>query len=776
MAIRLTGMMSGLDTESIIKGIVDAEKLKNKRVTDKQTLLTWKQEKWKELNTKLYKLYTDDLNKMRLQGSYLTKKVSSSNENLLEVTGGTTAPTGAHTISITALASSQYVTGGQITKDGVTEKTTLASLGLGGNDSTNVVIKITNGTAENNLIVSSTTTLGDFVKACKNVGLNASYDSTQKRLFISSKTSGSTNAFTISTGVISSSAADALTSIKTLVNNSALTSTEQASVTAALKTLEGTTAENPDPSAITLETLYSKAINNEKSTDVIEQAKITALKTLRDLALKKVDTDSKNKAIAIVKDGIKTNIIDSYTDRDETMFNKITAEVTDDYTIASDDKTQIIKERYAVYENIKKQYIKQSGLTEDELKSEENATKYTEILKKAEEQYGKLTSTQKTSAMNSIVNNEYNSTEKITVGGNQITKAAYYQDLVATEYQRIITSESENPITDASDQLLTNLKAYSPFSVITTGTDGSLLSNIGLGYIDGSQIASTDPNAMNVVKATNSSIVLDGATITGTTNTILVNGLTLNLKGQTTGSETVSFNVSSNTKDTYDMVKKFISSYNDILKEMNNSYYAPSAKGYDPLSDDEKDAMTDDQIEKWETKIKDSVLRRDTTMGSVLTSMKNAMQTSVEVNGKKYSLSSYGIQSSMDYTEKGLLHIYGNADDAVYSAENDKLMKALEEDPDTVMKVLSGISKNLYDAMSDKMKAIPNVSSALTFYNDKTMEKQQTAYKKQIAVLEAKVVALENKYYKQFAAMETAMAKLQSQSNALAGMLGTSNK
>ena len=61
MPIRLSGMMSGLDTDTLIKGIMDAERFKNKRVSDKQTLLTWKQDKWKELNTKLYKLYTDEI-------------------------------------------------------------------------------------------------------------------------------------------------------------------------------------------------------------------------------------------------------------------------------------------------------------------------------------------------------------------------------------------------------------------------------------------------------------------------------------------------------------------------------------------------------------------------------------------------------------------------------------------------------------------------------------------------------------------------------------------
>jgi len=74
------------------------------------------------------------------------------------------------------------------------------------------------------------------------------------------------------------------------------------------------------------------------------------------------------------------------------------------------------------------------------------------------------------------------------------------------------------------------------------------------------------------------------------------------------------------------------------------------------------------------------------------------------------------------------------------------------------------------------MKAIPNVRSALTFYNDKEMIKQKTEYEKQIAKLEKKLKEMEDKYYKQFAAMESALAKMQEQSNALAGMLGLNTK
>ena len=203
---------------------------------------------------------------------------------------------------------------------------------------------------------------------------------------------------------------------------------------------------------------------------------------------------------------------------------------------------------------------------------------------------------------------------------------------------------------------------------------------------------------------------------------------------------------------------------------MNDLYYAESARGYDPLSDDEREAMTDDQIEKWETKIKDSLLRRDNTLGSLMTSMKNALLTSVEVDGKKYSLSSFGVGTSSNYLERGLLHIQGDSEDSTYASYTNKLMNALEEDPDTVMQVFSGVAKNLYSAMQDKMKKT-SLSSALTFYNDVYMKNQITALNKQISKEEDALTDLEDKYYDQFSAMETALAKLQSQQSSLSAYL-----
>jgi predicted neuraminidase len=93
------------------------------------------------------------------------------------------------------------------------------------------------------------------------------------------------------------------------------------------------------------------------------------------------------------------------------------------------------------------------------------------------------------------------------------------------------------------------------------------------------------------------------------------------------------------------------------------------------------------------------------------------------------------------------------------------------DDPDKVMEVMNKIASNLYKTLSDDMKS-STLRSALTLYNDKEMTNQIKDYKSDLSTLEDKLQDVENRYYKQFSAMETAMAKLNSQSSSLASMLG----
>lgn len=285
-------------------------------------------------------------------------------------------------------------------------------------------------------------------------------------------------------------------------------------------------------------------------------------------------------------------------------------------------------------------------------------------------------------------------------------------------------------------------------------------------------------------------IVLNGVKYTNTTNDFSINGLNISVNGVTddvadpdsdaclsglNDSTAVSINTTTDSQGIYDTVKDFLTEYNNIINEITKLYNADSAGSYEPLTDDEKDKMSDTEIEKWETKIKDSLLRRDNSLSSVMNAMMTSMSQSIEINGKSYSLSSFGIQTlgflNAAENEQNAYHINGDEDDENTSGKEDKLMAAITSDPDTVIEFMKQLTTNLYKSIDDQMQS-NDLRSRYKIYNDKEMDKQYTNLTKTIKEWESKVSDKEDYYYKQFSNMETALAKLQSQTSSISSMLG----
>lgn len=739
MAIRLSGLASGMDTDTIIKGIVDAQKLKNKKVSDKSQILDWKKDKLKELNTKLYKLYSEDLTKLRMASAYGTKKVTSSNESLVEVKAGSTAPTGTMQLKITNTATAQSVTSGKF--DSTTTSSTKLK-DLPGYSSGSAII-ITNDSKEKVLEITDKTTIGDFVSACKDAGLNASFDTNQKRIFISSKESGVENQFSIRE--YSNTSIEYFDKIKEAIDYSKLNSVQKEKVLKEFDTLQNSSSLTDDQKQQITKNIVSIVQDSVKAT---------------------VESEAKQTAITKVIDGIKEELVDGYSVSDSPYdgvvnYNDILAELGYEGTLTTEQETKasnLYKQYCKVYDELKSNIIVPDDVQPGDVEEYKKDT--------AKKQYEKLVALDKENYFNNLAQKKFTSTE---VKEGDKTYAQYYQEQVNIEYNKI---DINNKVTDAINSLSNDI------NTIISGYNGSsskvsVLSALNMGEVSNTDIIEGGSASGMVIKAaTDAEITYNGVAMTSSSNTIKVNDYTITLKGRS--DEVINISTTVDSQGTFDAVKKFVTNYNAILKELNTLYYADSARGYDPLSDDEKEAMTEAQIEKWETKIKDSMLRRDSNVGTIITTLKTSLMQSVEgSDGKTYSLASFGIGTSSDYSEKGLLHIDGDPDDAAFSTMANKLMSALESNPDIVADVLSKTVTKLYEDIDKNIKAIPNVRSAFTFYNDKLMTNQQTEYKKKISLLESKLTDLENKYYKQFSAMETAMAKLQSQSNALAGMLGT---
>ena len=269
------------------------------------------------------------------------------------------------------------------------------------------------------------------------------------------------------------------------------------------------------------------------------------------------------------------------------------------------------------------------------------------------------------------------------------------------------------------------------------------------------------------------SILLNGAEYTSATNSFSINGLTLTANSvsdmvkDANGNDTyvtTTLNTSLDVDAIYDSIKGFFKEYNDLIKEMESLYNADSAKGYEPLTDEEKDEMSDDEVEKWEKKIKDALLRRDSNLGGVITSMKTAMLGNFTINGTKYNLASFGIETlgyfEAEKNERGVYHIAGDADDSNSADKDDKLKAMIANDPDTVMSFFSQLVKDMKSTLEDKMSAIEDYRSKYKIYDDKKMKSDYDDYSSKIKKQEQKLQDLEDRYYKQFSAMEKAMSEL----------------
>lgn len=690
MAMRISGLASGLDTDSMVKELMMAHSLKKTNIEKKKTRAEWTQDKWKELNSKIYKLYTDQVSKLRLQGTYKTKTASSSNSNVIDVTANANAPTGSHTVSVQRMASAQYVTSGDISALGLTSSSKLTDVKDASGNSlvpTNTVINIAAGKGADakttQLVIDDKTTVKDFVSALQNVGLNASFDEKQGRFFISSASSGEDNAFTITTNALSAEAASARENVKDALDYDSLSAADKRAVSNALATLD-------------------------KNSGATEQEISNAMLSLSNLAEKQATAKTEASAKEFVSGMIKSQL------------------EADDTIVATDKKTreevieEKLKEALSKSENKDKiKYFTENGLNATTIADAQSA--------------GILTDA-------------------------DVAAVGTYTEFVSAQEATVL---AQNEVALAADEYK---------NVDTNGGDNNVLSALGLGNITGADVTG-GTMGMTVTSAQDSLITLNGAQLKSSTNSITANGLSFTIKAETKDDEVITLGVSNDVDGVYNTVKDFVKQYNELLGEMNKLYNASSARGYDPLSSDEKESMNEADIEKWETKIKDSLLRRDSTLGALIDGMRNALNTSVSVNGKNYTLSSFGISTSPDYTERGLLHIYGDPDDNTYSDQEDMLRAALSEDPDAVAQALSGITMNLFNEMQNKMKS-SSLSSALTFYNDKMITSQIKDYDSSIKDWEDRLADIEDKYYKQFAAMESAMEKMNQQSTYLANLFG----
>ena len=741
--VSISGLVSNLDTDSIVSALVSAYSTKKDKYVKAQTKLEWKQDAWKELNTKIYSFYSGTLSSLRFSNAF-SKKASSVDSTKATVKASSDAVSGTQKLKIKQLAKSGYLTGAVVkSSDGSNTKLTgsskLSELGI--EDGSRISVKV--GNEEKTITLNGSDSVNTAVARLKEAGLNANFDETNQRFFVSSKASGSEGEFSI-IGANSSG-------LKAL-SGMGLNSVTSADV----------------ESYRYWATLTDDDISNFVDTDYTKQK--TAL---YDLA----DEESMNK----LKDALKS-ALEKATESNENLdkANKLI-----DYKLDAINEVSglSLEERSAL---ISKADERMTEISSKKELTDEDKAELEELQAKHEIYVASANATFNVEAEKKKYEDEKTENQKIidaNAAAIDTANKALADNDGFTAYVNGLNDDITKKNAELKETILDNyntkrsnakefVKAYDIVNDANADKTSDEYKNALqlIGDNSGSGTGAVRIQGQDAI------VELNGATFTSASNNFQINGLTITANQLTGADEEISITTDTDTQGIYDMIKGFFTEYNTLIKEMDSLYNADSAKGYEPLTDDEKEAMTDKEIEKWEEKIKKALLRRDDTLQSVSDSIKNAFQKSYEINGKSYSLSSFGIKTGGYFTsgdnEKSIFHIDGDSKDSTSSGNTDKLMAAIASDPDTVCEFFNKLADGVYAELSNKMKGT-TLSSAYTVYNDKSMKNEYNEYTKTIKSWEEKIESYEEKYRKQFTAMEKALATLNSNSSSLTGLLGS---
>ncbi|PAC34183.1 flagellar filament capping protein FliD [Caldifermentibacillus hisashii] len=289
-------------------------------------------------------------------------------------------------------------------------------------------------------------------------------------------------------------------------------------------------------------------------------------------------------------------------------------------------------------------------------------------------------------------------------------------------------------------------------------TDGDFLTQV-LGFQNG--------DSGNYIKAENATFTVNGLETSRQSNTFSINGVTFTLKKTT--DTPVTINVNNDNDKLYENIKSFVDKYNELVEKIEKKLSEPKYKNYLPLTDDEKEKLSETQQEKWENMAKSGILRNDSILSGLITQMRTAIYSAVnqdDLDSAMKSLSAIGITTTADFTTARL------------EINESKLKAAIEKDPNSIELLFNGtgatdgqkgVIQRLYDKVNATMDQLKErAGNPYSVNNQFTIGRQLDDLDDRIERFEDRLADLETRYYSQFTAMEQAIQKANSQAAYLA--------
>lgn len=256
-------------------------------------------------------------------------------------------------------------------------------------------------------------------------------------------------------------------------------------------------------------------------------------------------------------------------------------------------------------------------------------------------------------------------------------------------------------------------------------------------------------NAYVIVKDSSGNII---KSLNEEKNTFNIDGITYTLNG--IGSS--SLNSSQDTSKVVDKMQNFINDYNKIVEKVYNSVTERKNRDYLPLTDSQREEMTEDQVKKWEEKAKSGILRNDSELRMFMNDIRQAMFSPLEEMGIR--LSDIGINSAKDYNKQGQIEL-----------NVDQFTKYLQENGELTQKAISGVFNKVKDVIYKyagssngvlvKKAGIERTSTDINNIFSNQIKRQEEQMKSLIDKMKKK----EQQLYSKFARLEAMMSKLNSQ-------------
>jgi len=323
---------------------------------------------------------------------------------------------------------------------------------------------------------------------------------------------------------------------------------------------------------------------------------------------------------------------------------------------------------------------------------------------------------------------------------------------------------------------ITHSSTTDTFTVVSDDTGAH--TKVKIEDVDGSNLASvlfgTAGTDYTVTDGTDAKleVTMNGSTsvIERSTNTFTFDGINIELSNASLNAENVKFNVSNNTDSIVENMAKFINDYNEIVTYLDNKIMETPNKGYAPLTDAQKKEMSESQIKAWEEKAKAGMLYSDRTMYSALYDLRNAMTDAVK--GAGTMIQDIGITAvkgdysgKLIFDENKFREAYANNSEAIEKLFTQSVENGTKAEQGIAYKLKSAIDRNVgtrgEKGILVEYSGTKNTSTEKVNYLSERMEE----YQETIDKLKVKMEAERKKYWSQFTALEKALASMNSQSS-----------